>query len=136
MFPKKCIFLFSLLISLSFEGPCSITTKATKYTHCRDKKPSDPRNHVCCYLEANNEKIQRCVEVQKIYLESGDDFDKLEELIKKGAYEFWKADNYTGFPEYKNGEIKINEIDSLRCNKANILNFGKMIMFAIIFSYL
>ena len=135
MFSKKLFFLLSVIITLTLEGPCSITTRAEKYTHCRDKKPSDTRNHVCCYLEANDESIKRCVEVRKIDLESSDDFDKMEDQIKAGTYEFWRADNYTGFEEYRNGSIKINEIDSLRCNKANILQFAQHILLAILLSY-
>ena len=134
MFSTKLFFLFSL-ITVSLEGPCAITTKAEKYTHCRDKKPSDQRNHVCCYLEANNEAIQRCVEVRKTELESKDNFEKMEEQIKAGTYDFWLMDNYTGFEGYKNGTVKITEIDSLRCNKGNILSFGKFILLAILFSY-
>ena len=135
MFTNKFFILFSLIIPLSLEGPCSITTRADKYTKCRDKKPSDTRNHVCCYLEANNEAIQRCVEVRKTELESSDNFDKLEEQIKNGSYDFWLMDNYTGFEEYKNGSVKITEIDSLRCNEGDILSFGKFVLLAILFSY-
>ena len=135
MFSNKLFFIFSLIISLSLEGPCSITTRAEKYTHCRDKKPSDPRNHVCCYLEANDENFKRCVEIRKIDIDSKDNFKKLEESIKRGDYEFWMNSNYTGFEEYQNGTIKINEIDSLRCNNANILYFGKIIFLAILISY-
>ena len=132
MFSIKSFFFFFLIISLSFEGPCSITTRAEKYVHCRDKKPSDTRNHVCCYLEANNEQIKRCVEVRKIDIESKDDFNKLRDQIKAGTYEFWlNATNYTGFEEYTNKSIKINEIDSLRCNDAKFLNFVKYILIAI-----
>ena len=134
---NKCLFLFSLLISISLEqdyhsGPCAITSRAEKYTHCRDKKPGDTRNSVCCYLEADNEKIQRCVEVQKKYLEDKDKFENLQNEIKGGKYEFWLKDNYTGFEEYKNGNFTIKEIDSLRCNKANHLNLGKILMLAIL----
>ena len=135
MFSNKFFILFSLIISLSLEGPCSITTRADKYTKCRDKKPSDTRNHVCCYLEANNEAIQRCVEVRKTELESSDNFDKLEEQIKAGTYDFWLMENYTGFEEYRNKSITIREIDSLRCNKGNILSFGKFMILATLFSY-
>ena len=135
MFTNKFFILFSLIISLSLEGPCSITTRADKYTKCRDKKPSDTRNHVCCYLKANNEAIQRCVEVRKTELESSDNFDKLEEQIKNGSYDFWLMDNYTGFEEYKNKSVKITEIDSLRRNEGDILSFGKFVLLAILFSY-
>ena len=48
------LLLFALLISISNEGSCGITTKATKYTHCRDKKPYDERNNVCCYLKGTS----------------------------------------------------------------------------------
>ncbi len=132
---NKCLFLFSLLISISLEqhsGPCAISSKAEKYTNCRDKKPGDTRNSVCCYLEADDEKIKRCVEVQKIYLEDKDSFKKLQEEIKGRKYEFWLADNYTGFEEYKNSNFTIREIDSLRCNQANHLNLGKFLMLAIL----
>ena len=132
---NKCLFLFSLLISMSLQqhsGPCAITSKAEKYTHCRDKKPGDTRNSVCCYLEADDEKIRRCVEVQKTYLEDKDKFEKLQDEIKGRKYEFWLADNYTGFEEYKNSNFTIKEIDSLRCNKANHLNLGKFLMLAIL----
>ena len=135
MFTNKFFILFSLIISLSLEGPCSITTRADKYTKCRDKKPSDTRNHVCCYLDANNKAIQRCVEVRKTELESSDNFDKLEEQIKNGSYDFWLMDNYTGFEEYKNKSVKITEIESLRCNEGDILSFGKFVLLAILFSY-
>ena len=131
---NKCLFLFSLLISISLEqhsGPCAIS-KAEKYTNCRDKKPGDTRNSVCCYLEADDEKIKRCVEVQKIYLEDKDSFKKLQEEIKGRKYQFWLADNYTGFEEYKNSNFTIREIDSLRCNQANHLNLGKFLMLAIL----
>ena len=120
------------MVSLSSEGPCSITTKAEKYTHCRDKRPTDSRNHACCYLEANNESIKRCVEVRKIDIDSKDDFNKLEDEIKKGTYDFWLADNYTGFEEYRNGSIQINEIESLRCNKENVINLRKYIFLLIL----
>ena len=133
---KKYLFLFSLLISLSLEqhsGPCAITSKTEKYIHCRDKKPGDTRNSACCYLEANNEQIKRCVEVPKKYLEDKDKFKNLENEIKKGNFSFWTDDNYTGFEEYKNGSIKINEIDSLRCNQDNFLNLGRFLMLAILF---
>ena len=135
MLSTKYIFLFVLILSLSFEGPCSITTRAEKYTSCRDKKPSDQRNHVCCYLEANNEKFKRCVEVRKVDIDGSDKFDKLENEIKRGTYDFWLAGNYTGFEEYRNGSVKISKIDSLRCNNANILFFGKIALFAILLSY-
>ena len=134
MFSSKLLFTFSLIISLSLEGPCSITTRADKYTKCRDKKPSDTRNHVCCYLEANKEQVKRCVEVRKTELESGDKFDKLRDDIKAGTYSFWLASNYTGFDEYREGTIKINDIDSLRCSEGYFLNLGKFILFAMLFS--
>ena len=86
-------------------------------------------------MEANNEAIQRCVEVRKTELESSDNFDKLEEQIKNGSYDFWLMDNYTGFEEYKNKSVKITEIDSLRCNEGDILSFGKFVLLAILFSY-
>ena len=135
---NKCLFLFSLLISISLEqhsGPCAISSKAEKYTNCRDKKPGDTRNSVCCYLEADDEKIKRCVEVQKKYLEDKDSFKKLQEEIKGRKYQFWLADNYTGFEEYKNKSVKITEIESLRCNEGDILSFGKFVLLAILFSY-
>jgi excinuclease UvrABC helicase subunit UvrB len=100
----------------------------------RDKKPGDTRNHVCCYLEASNEQIKRCVEVRKLDLEDHDAFDKLRDSIKAGTYELWlNASNYTGFEEYTNGSFKINSIDSLRCNEAKILKLGKLIILAILF---
>ena len=133
MFSNKFLFIFSLIISLSFEGPCSITTRADEYEKCRDKKPSDPRNHVCCYLEANS--VKRCVEVRKTELESGDKFDQLQENIKKGTYDFWLAENYTGFDEYRLKTVTISDIDSLRCNEGYFLNFGKFFLFAMLFSF-
>ena len=137
MFSKNYLLIFSLLLTLSFEqhsGPCAITTKVEEYVDCRDKKPGDTRNHVCCYLEANNEQVKRCVEVRKVDLESSDDFDKLWDTIKAGNYELWKnATNYTGFEEYTNGSLTIREIDSLRCNEGKNLNFGKFILLAILF---
>ena len=137
MFSKNYLLIFSLLLTLSFEqhsGPCAITTKVEEYVDCRDKKPGDTRNHVCCYLEANNEQVKRCVEVRIVDLESSDDFDKLWDTIKAGNYELWKnATNYTGFEEYTNGSLTIREIDSLRCNEGKNLNFGKFILLAILF---
>ena len=137
MFSKNYLLIFSLLLTLSFEqhsGPCAITTKVEEYVDCRDKKPGDTRNHVCCYLEANNEQVKRCVEVRKVDLESSDDFDKLWDTIKAGNYELWKnATNYTGFEEYTNGSLTIREIDSLRCNEGKNLNFGKFILLALLF---
>ena len=139
MLARNYLLIFSLLISLSFEqnmrsGPCAITTKVEEYTDCRDKKPGDKRNHVCCYLEANNEQLKRCVEVRKVDLDGNDKFDQLQESIKAGTYELWKnASNYTGFEEYTYGNITISSIDSLRCNEAKFLNFGKLILLAILF---
>ena len=43
-------------------------------------------------------------------------------------------DNYTGFEEYKNGSIKINDIDSLRCNEGSILSFENIILLALLFT--
>ena len=139
MLARNYLLIFSLLISLSFEqnnrsGPCAITTKVEKYTDCRDKKPGDKRNHVCCYLEANSESLKRCVEVRKVDLDGSDKFDQLQDSIKAGTYELWKnASNYTGFEEYTYGNITISSIDSLRCNEAKFLNFGKLILLAILF---
>ena len=138
MLAKINLLFFALLVSLSFEqtghsGPCAITTNPKEYVDCRDKKPGDTRNHVCCYLEANNEAFKRCVEVRKTDLETHDDFDKLRDSIKAGTYSLWlNASNYTGFEEYTNGSFKINSIDSLRCNEAKILKFGKLIILAIL----
>ena len=137
MFSKTYLLIFSLLLTLSFEqhsGPCAITSKAEKYTDCIDKKPGDTRNHVCCYLEANNGNVKHCVEVRKKDLESKSDFDKLWDTIKAGNYELWKnASNYTGFEQYTDGSLTISDIDSLRCNEGKILNFGKFILLAILF---
>ena len=130
---KRIFLILSMIITLSIEGPCSITTKVEEYTDCRDKRPSDPRNQVCCYLEANDGSFKRCVEVRKLDIEESDDFDKLEDNIKKGTYDLWLFDNYTGFDEYKNKNITINEIDSLRCNNSQFLYFGLLILFLIFY---
>ena len=131
----KLLPILAVMISLSFEGPCSITTRVEEYTDCRDKQPLDSRNFVCCYLEANDGAIQKCVEVRASDIEEDDDFDKLEDNIKNGSYDVWLWDNYTGFDEYKSGNITIREIDSLRCNHSHYLYLGFLILFVSLFSY-
>ena len=71
--------------------------------------------------------------MRKTDIDSKDNFDKLESSIKQGTYDFWIAENYTGFEEYKNGEIKINDIDSLRCSKSNLFNKGNIIFLSLLF---
>ena len=130
MIAIKLFFFFSFLISLSNEGPCEITTRAEKYTKCRDKAPTDSRNNVCCHLKANGGDLKRCVELRKIDIK-GDRFKEVKNEIKAGTYAYWLMDNYTGFEEYKNKSISISKIDSLRCNNSQILKyFG---FFAILF---
>ena len=122
--------ILALLISISYEGSCSITTIVEKYTDCRDKKPYDERNNVCCYLKgtSSNGEIKRCVELRRVDID-GDKFKETKESIRSGAYDYWLFSNYTGFEEY-NGNMTISEIDSLRCNDAPILKlFG---LFAIL----
>ena len=131
----KLFLIFSVMISLSLEGPCAITTKVDEYTDCRDKQPFDSRNYVCCYLEANDGRLKKCVEVRKTDIEESEDFDKLENSIKNGSYEVWMWDNYTGFEEYKTGNVTIREIDSLRCNHSHYLYLGFLILLFTLFSY-
>ena len=131
MIAIKLFFFFSYLISISNEGSCAITTRAEKYTKCRDKAPTDSRNNVCCHLKANGGDLKRCVELRKIDIK-GDRFKEVKNLIKSGSYDYWLMPNYTGFEEYKDNNTKIiNKIDSLRCNNSPFLKyFGS---FAILF---
>ena len=129
------ILILALLISISNEGSCSITTIVEKYTDCRDKKPHDERNNVCCYLKgtSSNGEIKRCVELRRVDIDGKDTFKKTKESIKSGTYDYWLLSNYTGFEEY-NGNMTISEIDSIRCNDAPILKlFGS---FAILLLFL
>ena len=128
---QRFLLVLSVIISLSLEGPCSITTKVEEYTDCRDKRPTDPRTEICCYLELEN-GFQRCVEIKRDDIE---DFDKLEDTIKKGEYELWLNENYTGFDEYRTKNITIGEIESLRCNYSQYLYLGFLLLLATIFSY-
>ena len=129
---KICFLLFACLISISYEGPCSITTKVEKYINCRDKNPSDMRQGVCCYLETGN-GFKICVEMPRYDIEGKDKFKQTKEQIKKGEYQYWLADNYTGFEQYKTHNITINEIESLRCNNSNYLKYlGLLAIFLIL----
>ena len=129
---QRFFLVLSVIISLSLEGPCSITTKVEEYTDCRDKRTTDPRTEICCYLELEN-GFQRCVEIKRADIE---DFDKLEDTIKKGEYELWLNESYVGFDEYRTKNITIGEIESLRCNNSQLLYIGLLLLFATIFSYL
>ena len=71
--------------------------------------------------------------MRKIDIDTKDNFDKLVSSIKQGTYDFWIAENYTGFEEYRTGEVKINDIDSLRCSKSNLLNQGNIIFLLLLF---
>ena len=68
-------------------------------------------------------------------IEESEDFDKLENSIKNGSYEVWMWDNYTGFDEYKTGNVTIRDIDSLRCNHSHYLYLGFLILLFTLFSY-
>ena len=126
------LLILAFLISISNEGSCAITTLSKKYTDCRDKKPTDDRNNVCCYLKAKGSTgdIERCVEVRRIDIDEKDAFKKTEDSIKAGTYDYWLLDNYTGFEEY-NGSLTMSEIESLRCNNSQFLQF--LGLFAILF---
>lgn len=127
----KIFFFLSFLISVSYEGSCAITTRAEKYTKCRDKAPTDERNNVCCFLKTKD-KFTRCVEIRKIDIEK-DNFKNTKEAIKAGTYDYWLMDNYTGFEEYKTKNITIGEIDSLRCsNQSKFLKFFGLFAFLFI----
>ena len=128
------LLLFALLISISNEGSCDITTKATKYTHCRDKKPTDERNNVCCYLKATSNfgEIQRCVEIRREDID-GDNFKKTKEKIKAGTFIFSRDENnYTDFKDY-NGSMTISKIDSIRCNNSQFLKYIGLLAILFIF---
>ena len=114
---------FAFLISISKEGSCAITTRADKYTKCRDKNPTDVRNNVCCYFhyKSNTGENKTCVEMRAVDLKK-DRFKEVKEQIKSGKYDYWLMENYTGFDEYKNG-ITINKIESLRCNNSQYLKY-------------
>ena len=128
----KLFFFFAFLVSISISnegGPCSITTRAEKYLKCRDKEPSDPINEVCCFLKTKT--LKRCVEMRRVDIEGKDNFKKTKEAIIAGNYDFW---NNTRFPEYRDGIISINEIDSLRCNNSKFLkSFAYFAIFFIFF---
>ena len=134
MIAIKLFFFFSYLISISNEGSCSITTRAEKYTKCRDKAPTDSRNNVCCFLKANGGGLKKCVELRRTDIK-GDRFKEVKNQIKAGSYDYWLMPNYTGFEEYKDNKTNlINKIDSLRCNNSPFLKyFGS---FAILFTIL
>ena len=133
MIAIKLFFLFSYLISLSNEGSCAITTRAEKYTKCRDKAPADTRNNVCCFLKANGGNLKKCVELRRNDIK-GDRFKEVKNQIKAGTYDYWLMENYTGFEEFKDKNISINKIDSLRCNDSQFLkNFG---FFVILFLFI
>ena len=126
--------LFSLLISFSIEGSCAITTRANKYTKCRDKAPTDERNNVCCFLHtkttAGDYKI--CVEMRGVDIKKSK-FKDVKNQIKDGTYDYWLMDNYTGFEDYKTKNITITKIESLRCNNSQYLKyFGFLIILFIL----
>ena len=127
------LLLFALLISISNEWSCAITTKATKYTHCRDKKPYEERFNVCCYLKGTSNKgeVQRCVEIRRIDID-GDNFKKTKDAIKAGTYDYWLMENYTGFEDY-NGSMTISNIDSIRCNNSQFLKYIGLLAILFIF---
>ena len=127
------LLVFAFLISVSNEGSCAITTKATKYTHCRDKKPTDERNNVCCYLKgtSNQGEVQRCVELRRVDIK-GDKFKTTKDQIKAGTYDYWLLSNYTGFEEY-NKSMTISNIDSIRCSNSKFLKY--IGLFAILFIF-
>ena len=128
MVSLKIILVFAFLISFTNEGSCAITSKVSKYTSCRDKKPTDERNNVCCYLKSGD--FKRCVELRRVDIK-GDKFKQVKDSIKAGTYDYWLMDNYTGFDEYKTQSISISSIDSLRCSNSQYLKyFG---IFAILF---
>ena len=122
MISIKLFFLFCYLISISFEGPCGITTRADKYTKCRDKSPGNPMNSVCCFLKANDGNLKKSVELRKSDIK-GDKFKEVKNLIKAGTYDYWLMGNYSGFEEYKDGNVTISKIDSLRCNNSKFLKY-------------
>ena len=120
MIAIKLFFFFSYLISISNEGPCAITSRAEKYTKCRDKAPTDSRNNVCCFLKAGD--LKKCVELRRSDIK-GDKFKEVKNQIKAGTYDYWLMPNYTGFEEYGNKSGLINKIDSLRCNNSTFLKY-------------
>lgn len=133
MNPIKVIFLFSFLISVSKEGTCAITDIADKYTKCRDKRPTDDRNNVCCFLKANGGSLKRCVELRRVDIK-GDKFKTTKDSIRAGTYDYWLMSNYTGFEDYKEKKVSISKIDSLRCSNSQYLKyFGIFIILLIIF---
>ena len=122
MISIKLFFLFCYLISISNEGPCGITSRAEKYTKCRDKSPGDSRNNVCCFLKANDGNLKKCVELRTVDIK-GDKFKEVKNQIKAGTYDYWLMNNYSGFDEYKNKSVSISKIDSLRCNNSQFLKY-------------
>ena len=123
MIAIKLFFFFSYLISISNEGPCAITSRAEKYTKCRDKAPTDSRNNVCCFLKAGD--LKKCVELRRSDIK-GDKFKEVKNQIKAGTYDYWLMPNYTGFEEYGNktgNKTTIKKIDSLRCNNSSFLKY-------------
>ena len=130
---KFCILLFILLISLSYEGPCSITTKVEKYVDCRDKGVSDMRQGICCYLETKS-GFKICVEMLRGDIDGKDNFKKTKEQIIKGEYQYWLNDTYKGFEQYRSDNFSIGEIESLRCNNSQYLKYlGFLAVFLILF---
>ena len=124
--------LFAYFVLFSYEGPCAITTKAEKYTHCRDKSPTDSRNNACCFLKDEEEKYQRCVEMRLVDIEDTDKFKEVKKSIEAGTYDYWLMGNYTGFEEYKKNITF--KIDSLRCNNSQYLKyFGLFTILLILF---
>ena len=126
----KLLFL-AFLITISNEGPCAITTRATKYTKCRDKPPTDERNNVCCYLKAKSSsgEIKHCVEMRRVDIK-GNKFKEVKNQIKAGTYDYWLMENYTGFEEYKAG-MTFTDLDTIRCSNSQFLKNFKF--FAIIY---
>ena len=134
MSSQRLFLILSVIIGLSLEGPCSITTKVEEYTDCRDKRPTNPRTEVCCYLETSS-NFKRCVEVRKTDIEEEDAFENLEKNIKAGTYDLWLNETYVGFDEYRTKNITIGDIESLRCNHSQFLYLGFFILLATLFSY-
>ena len=126
------LLILAFLISISNEGSCAITTLSKKYTDCRDKKPTDETNNVCCYFKAKGSSgdIERCVELRRVDIDGKDKFKATQDSIKSGTYDYWLMGNYTGFEEY-DGSLTISDIDSIRCNNSQFLKF--LGLFAILF---
>ena len=124
----KLFFFFAFLISISVsqDGPCSITTRADKYLKCRDKETGNSTNKVCCYLKMGD--ISRCVEIERLDIKGKDNFTATKNKILNGSYWNTSEDNYRVF----NGTF--SKIDTLRCNNSKYLK--SFVYFAILFIFL